>query len=129
MDDEKMFCFQCQEAARGIGCTVRGVCGKLPQTSMYMDALLAVTRGVGAAANALREGAATCADGACQLRPFIDGVGAYIARALFATITNANFDGGRLKQLITYGRQALCCRPLSPRPCSMCSFLSSERAA
>lgn len=69
MDDEKMFCFQCQEAARGIGCTVRGVCGKLPQTSMYMDTLLAVTRGVGAAANALCEGAATCADGACQLRP------------------------------------------------------------
>lgn len=103
MDDEKMFCFQCQETARGTGCTVRGVCGKLPQTSMYMDTLLAVTRGVGAAANALREGSATCADGACQLRPFIEGVGAYITRALFATITNANFDDSRLGQLIADG--------------------------
>ena len=103
MDDEKMFCFQCQETARGTGCTVRGVCGKLPQTSMYMDTLLAVTRGVGAVANALREGSATCADGACQLHPFIDGVGAYITRALFATITNANFDDSRLRQLIADG--------------------------
>ena len=70
---------------------------------MYMDTLLAVTRGVGAVANALREGSATCADGACQLRPFIDGVGAYITRALFATITNANFDDSRLRQLIADG--------------------------
>ena len=28
-----MFCYQCQETAKGTGCTLRGVCGKLPETS------------------------------------------------------------------------------------------------
>ena len=42
-----MFCFQCQETAKGTGCTVSGVCGKKPETSRWMDALLSVTRGVG----------------------------------------------------------------------------------
>ena len=28
-----MFCFQCQETARGEGCTVRGVCGKTVRCS------------------------------------------------------------------------------------------------
>ena len=42
-----MFCFQCQETAKGTGCTVRGVCGKRPETSRWMDLLLSVTRGVG----------------------------------------------------------------------------------
>ena len=42
-----MFCFQCQETAKGTGCTVRGVCGKLPETNRWMDLLLSVVRGVG----------------------------------------------------------------------------------
>ena len=39
MNETKMFCFQCQKTAKGTGCTTRGVCGKLPETSMYMDIL------------------------------------------------------------------------------------------
>ena len=35
-----MFCFQCQEAAGGKGCTVQGVCGKQPQPAGLMDVLL-----------------------------------------------------------------------------------------
>ncbi len=35
-----MFCFQCQETAKGTGCTVSGVCGKKPETSRWMDLLL-----------------------------------------------------------------------------------------
>lgn len=45
-----MFCFQCQETARGSGCTVQGVCGKKAQTSMYMDVLIAVVRSLGVVA-------------------------------------------------------------------------------
>ena len=53
--DEKMFCFQCQETAKGTGCVLRGVCGKLPQTAKYMDLLLSVARGVAVADSALRK--------------------------------------------------------------------------
>ena len=37
---DKMFCYQCQETARGQGCVVQGVCGKKPETSTRMDQLL-----------------------------------------------------------------------------------------
>ena len=42
-----MFCFQCQETAKGTGCTTRGVCGKLPETSLYMDILLSIVKTMG----------------------------------------------------------------------------------
>ena len=35
-----MFCFQCQEAAKGTGCTVRGVCGKTEDTARLQDLLI-----------------------------------------------------------------------------------------
>ena len=41
-----MFCYQCQEAAKGTGCVLRGVCGKKDTTARYMDLLLFVVRGV-----------------------------------------------------------------------------------
>jgi hydroxylamine reductase len=80
--EEKMFCFQCQETAKGTGCTLRGVCGKLPQTAKYMDLLLSVVRGVAIANNALSQ---AHVDTDAQAADFI-------VDALFATITNANFD-------------------------------------
>ncbi|MDE5923888.1 MAG: hypothetical protein K2G75_01065, partial [Muribaculaceae bacterium] len=36
----EMFCYQCQETAKGRGCEIRGVCGKKPATSARMDQLL-----------------------------------------------------------------------------------------
>lgn len=50
-----MFCFQCQETAQGKGCTVRGVCGKEPQTAALMDLLLYVVRGVALVNRSLRK--------------------------------------------------------------------------
>ncbi|MBF1433384.1 MAG: hypothetical protein HXN47_07445, partial [Prevotella nanceiensis] len=44
--ENKMFCFQCQETAKGVACTIKGVCGKEASTSNYMDLLLGVVRGV-----------------------------------------------------------------------------------
>lgn len=77
-----MFCYQCQETAQGTGCTVKGVCGKNAETNRWMDLLLSVVRGVGIIADALRsKGVETP-----------QYVGDYIVDALFATITNANFD-------------------------------------
>lgn len=80
--DCKMFCFQCQEAAKGTGCTVRGVCGKLPTTSAYMDLLLFNLRGIALTAKALREANVAVTE----------NTGEFITECLFATITNANFD-------------------------------------
>lgn len=78
-----MFCFQCQETAKGTGCTVRGVCGKLPETSRWQDLLLSVVRGVGTIGHFLNESGAAFDK---------QKVGDYIVDALFSTITNANFD-------------------------------------
>ena len=91
--DEKMFCFQCQETAKGTGCVLRGVCGKLPQTAKYMDLLLSVVRGVAVTDSALRKSGIT---------PY-DCVGDFIVDALFSTITNANFDDASITARIEKG--------------------------
>ena len=78
-----MFCFQCQETAKGAGCTISGVCGKRPETSRWQDLLLSVVRGIG-----------TIGDSLNKSNVAFDKVktGDYLVDALFATITNANFD-------------------------------------
>ena len=35
-----MFCYQCQEASKGLGCEVKGVCGKAPEVSALQDLLI-----------------------------------------------------------------------------------------
>ena len=90
MDSQaKMFCYQCQETAKGTGCTLRGVCGKLPETSGRMDLLLYATRGVAILNDALR--------GAGHPQRNADH---QVIDALFTTITNANFDNDRLDGFI-----------------------------
>ena len=76
-----MFCFQCQETARGTGCTVKGVCGKDPQTAAYMDVLLYAVRGIAIVNRTLRE------KGTAD-----NEIDHFVLDALFCTITNANFD-------------------------------------
>ena len=39
---DKMFCYQCQETAKGTGCTSIGVCGKDAETSGLQDLLLEI---------------------------------------------------------------------------------------
>ena len=77
-----MFCFQCQEAARGTGCTVKGVCGKDSRTATSMDLLLFVVRGISVVTDALRKSGH-------KVRPEANN---FVVDALFSTITNANFD-------------------------------------
>jgi hydroxylamine reductase len=84
-----MFCFQCEEASKGTGCTVKGICGKTESVAVLHDLLVYLLKGLALVAEeAQREG-----------RPD-DSVGPFITRALFATITNANFDATRLDGLI-----------------------------
>lgn len=81
----EMFCYQCQETARGTGCTLQGVCGKKADTSARMDLLLYAVRGMAAVNRALREKHNQSREASH-----------FIIDALFATITNANFDNDML---------------------------------
>ncbi|MFA6872767.1 MAG: hydroxylamine reductase [Bacteroidaceae bacterium] len=91
--NEKMFCFQCQEAAKGTGCVLKGVCGKESQTSAKMDLLLFVVRGISVAANELRENSIA-----------VDKeINRFVIDALFITITNANFDDDSIQRKIDEG--------------------------
>lgn len=76
-----MFCYQCQETAKGTGCTLRGVCGKTSEVANLQDLLLFVVRGVAVYNQKLR----------WEKRPS-DEADHFIFDALFITITNANFD-------------------------------------
>lgn len=87
-----MFCFQCQETAKGTGCALMGVCGKTPEVSNIQDLLLFVTRGIAVYNNELRkEGkASSTAD-------------KFIVDAMFISITNANFDFEAIKGKVKEG--------------------------
>ncbi|WP_300804550.1 hydroxylamine reductase [uncultured Duncaniella sp.] len=84
-----MFCYQCQETARGKGCELQGVCGKHADTSARMDLLLYAVRGIAIINRALREKGEPDRDASH-----------FVIDALFTTITNANFDNDSLDGFI-----------------------------
>ena len=87
-----MFCFQCQEAAKGTGCTIKGVCGKPETTADLQDLLIYSLKGVsGLSLDALNKGI---------IKEEKTSIAKFVASALFATITNANFDDDRITELI-----------------------------
>lgn len=91
-----MFCYQCQETARGAGCTVRGVCGKTADVANLQDLLIYVLKGISVYNLKAREAALDTA-----------AADKFIMEGLFATITNANFDRAYFVALI---KQALTVR-------------------
>ncbi|MBQ6917896.1 MAG: hydroxylamine reductase [Prevotella sp.] len=93
MSENKMFCYQCQETAKGTGCILMGVCGKKPETARWQDLLLSVVRGVGTIQHEL-----TKAGGGCD-----EQVTNFIVDALFSTITNANFDNESILEKVANG--------------------------
>jgi len=76
-----MFCFQCQETARGTGCTKRGVCGKDAYVANMQDLLIYVCKGISVYSTQARE-----------LGIENKKVSKFVVNSLFMTITNANFD-------------------------------------
>ncbi|MDD2579201.1 MAG: hydroxylamine reductase, partial [Eubacteriales bacterium] len=79
--DNKMFCFQCQEAAKGIGCTIKGVCGKDDTVAGLQDLLIHTLKEISLI---VRKGQLATAD--------LTEVSHQVVNSLFMTITNANFD-------------------------------------
>jgi len=84
-----MFCYQCEQTARGTGCTKMGVCGKDPKTAALQDVLVYLAKGISMYAH--RAAALGARD------PRIDR---FVIEALFATVTNVDFDPERLGRLI-----------------------------
>jgi len=87
-----MFCFQCQETLKNEGCVKNGVCGKKEITAELQDVLVYALKGI----SLLEEKAAAAGKEAME-------VGRFISRALFATVTNVNFDDAKLIALIKEG--------------------------
>lgn len=90
-----MFCNQCEQTQNGTGCTDIGVCGKDPDMQSLQEILLYGLKGMAAYANHAR-----------RLGKTDENVNAFIEEALFATVTNVNFDLDSLFELvIECGRQ------------------------
>ena len=93
---DKMFCYQCQETAKGTGCTSIGVCGKDAETSGLQDLLIHIDKGVAAYSSVLRKNG--------KAKELIEGkVNRYLVNSLFITITNANFDDDAILDEIKAG--------------------------
>jgi len=76
-----MFCYQCQEASKGTGCTVRGVCGKTDNVANLQDLLIYVLKGISIYNLKAKE-----------VEINNEKADKFVMEGLFSTITNANFD-------------------------------------
>ncbi|HID93627.1 MAG TPA: hydroxylamine reductase [bacterium (Candidatus Stahlbacteria)] len=83
-----MFCYQCEQTAKGTGCTIAGICGKNPDIASLQDNLLFVLKGIAAYAYHARELGYT--------DPEVDS---FFVEALYSTLTNVNFDLDRFVDL------------------------------
>ena len=88
-----MFCYQCEQTSKGEGCQTLGVCGKDETTATLQDLLIHAIKGI--SKYAYRAGQLGSADAE---------IDAFTIQAVFATLTNVNFDPDRLVGLI---RQAV----------------------
>jgi len=84
-----MFCYQCEQTAKGIACTSMGVCGKDPDTAAMQDLLIYATKGISQYAHR-----------AAALGKRDKEIDVFVIEALFTTITNVNFDVERLAELV-----------------------------
>ena len=84
-----MFCYQCEQTARGAGCTAVSNCGKDETTAALQDLLLDVTKGVAMYAHRARQLGASDHD-----------VDVFVIQALFTTVTNVNFDPERMRGIL-----------------------------
>ncbi len=82
MDENPMFCYQCEQTAGGKGCTKIGVCGKTPEVANLQDLLIYQAKGISCYAKELIEKGETIEK----------NIVSFIENSLFTTLTNVNFD-------------------------------------
>ena len=84
-----MFCYQCEQTAKGEGCTKMGVCGKEPDVATLQDLLIYALKGLSLYAVEGRKVGITERE-----------VNIFTVEAIFSTLTNVNFDPARFVQMI-----------------------------
>ncbi len=84
-----MFCYQCEQTAKGEGCTKIGVCGKQPDVAALQDLLIYMLKGLSLYAVEGRKAGISDRD-----------VNVFTCRATFSTLTNVDFDSNRFVELI-----------------------------
>ena len=84
-----MFCYQCQETAKGTGCEIKGVCGKNEEVAKLQDLLIYVTKGI----------SELVVKGKIDVSGIME-TNREILTSLFMTITNANFDENAIEKQI-----------------------------
>jgi hydroxylamine reductase len=84
-----MFCYQCEQAAKGVGCTVQGVCGKNPEVAALQDLLIYSLQGLAQVAVEGRKVGVSDRE-----------VNVFTVKACFSTLTNVDFDPERFIKLI-----------------------------
>jgi hydroxylamine reductase len=89
-----MFCYQCEQTAKGVGCTTVGVCGKDPEVAALQDLLVYAAKGVAMYAHRAR-----------LLGQRDRAVDVFVVEALFTTVTNVNFDAERMEAMVRKAQQ------------------------
>ncbi len=84
-----MFCYQCEQTAQGKGCTVQGVCGKTPEVAEVQDLIVYVLKGI-----------SLYAYPAFKMGKVDNDLNRFVAKAMFSTLTNTNFDKESLKMIL-----------------------------
>jgi hydroxylamine reductase len=84
-----MFCNQCEQTAKGIGCNIAGVCGKNEEVADLQDLLIYVMQGLALYAQEGR-----------KLGIIDEGTDHFTFEAVFSTLTNVDFDPDRFVELI-----------------------------
>lgn len=84
-----MFCYQCEQTSKGTGCTDFATCGKDEESAILQDLLIHAAKGIAQYNHRARTLGAS--------DPTIDR---FLLEALFATVTNVNFDPARLEQTL-----------------------------
>jgi hydroxylamine reductase len=84
-----MFCYQCEQTAGGKACTNIGVCGKQPDVAALQDLLVYALKGLSQVAVEGR-----------KVGVNESSVGPFVSKALFATLTNVDFDAQRIADLV-----------------------------
>ena len=84
-----MFCNQCEQTAQGVGCSIRGVCGKSPEVATLIDLLIHSLKGLSLYGVEAR-----------KYGIIDEEVNRFTVEAAFATLTNVNFDPLRFVEFI-----------------------------
>ncbi len=84
-----MFCYQCEQAGKGTGCVLSGICGKDPETAALQDLLIHAAQGISQYAHRAR-----------KLGVKDHATDVFVTGALFTTVTNVNFDPARLETML-----------------------------